>query len=38
MLHAYKINFSISGIKHNYTAEVPLAFIKTLKQKYLKIS
>ena len=37
MLHAYKINFSISGTKYNYTAEPPLYFKDCLKQKYLKI-
>ena len=38
MLHAYKINFSIAGTKYNFSAELPLAFKKTLKEKYLKIS
>ena len=37
MLHAYKINFSISGIKYSYIAEPTKAFINTLKEKYLKI-
>ena len=37
MLHAYKINFSISGVKYNYKAEPPLLFKKKLKEKYLKI-
>ena len=37
MLHAYKIKFSISGTRYNYTAEPPLAFQKNLKEKYLKI-
>ena len=36
MLHAYKINFSIEGIKYKYSAELPLAFKKILKEKYLK--
>ena len=36
MLHAYKINFSISGTKYNYSAELPFAFKKILKEKYLK--
>ena len=36
MLHAYKINFSIAGTKYNYSAEPPLAFKNTLKEKYLK--
>ena len=38
MLHAYKINFSINGVKYNFSAEPPLIFKKTLKEKYLKIS
>ena len=38
MLHAYKINFSIDGVKYNFTAEPPLVFQNTLKEKYLKIS
>ena len=37
MLHAYKINFSIGGTKYNFTAELPIAFKNTLKEKYLKI-
>ena len=37
MLHAYKINFSIAGIKYNFSAELPKAFKDTLKEKYLKI-
>ena len=37
MLHAYKIKFSISGIRYNYIAEPPLTFKKNLKEKYLKI-
>ena len=37
MLHAYKINFSINGIKYNFSAEPPLAFKNILKEKYLKI-
>ena len=36
-LHAYKINFSISEIKYNFTAELPDHFKKSLKEKYLKI-
>ncbi len=36
MLHAYKINFSISDKKYNFTANPPSAFQDTLKQKYLK--
>ena len=37
MLHAYKINFSIAGDKYNFSAELPLAFKKILKEKYLRI-
>ena len=37
MLHAYKINFSISGNQINYIAEPPLPFKNVLKEKYLKI-
>ena len=36
MLHANKINFSISGIKYSFSAELPLAFKKTLNEKHLK--
>ena len=36
MLHAYKINFSINGIKHNFVAELPDSFKRILKEKYLK--
>ena len=36
MLHAHKINFSISGFRYNYTAELPLTFKKKLKEKYQK--
>ena len=38
MLHAYKINFSISGIKHKYLADLPPVFKEMLREKYLKIS
>ena len=38
MLHSYKINFSINGVKHKYFAELPDIFKSTLKEKYLKIS
>ena len=38
MLHSYKINFSIAGIKYNFVAEPPFSFKKILKEKYLKIS
>jgi len=37
MLHAYKINFSINGIRYNFVAEPPSSFRKILKEKYLKI-
>ena len=37
MLHAYKINFSINGIKFNFIAEPSLNFKHALKEKYLKI-
>ena len=37
MLHSYKINFSIAGIKYNFSAELPDTFKKALKEKYLKI-
>ena len=37
MLHAYKINFSIDGIRHNFVAEPPASFKNILKEKYLKI-
>ena len=37
MLHAYKINFSIAGIRYNFVAETPPSFKKILKEKYLKI-
>ena len=36
MLHAHKINFSINGIKYNFSAELPVSFKNTLKEKYLK--
>jgi 23S rRNA pseudouridine955/2504/2580 synthase len=36
MLHAYKINFSINGIRYNFVAEPPDSFKKILKEKYLK--
>ena len=38
MLHAYKINFSISDTKFKFKAEPPKVFKDYLKQKYLKIS
>ena len=37
MLHAYKINFSIDGIRYNFVAEPPASFKNILKEKYLKI-
>jgi len=37
MLHAYKINFSIAGVKYNFTAEPPSNFMNFLNKKYLKI-
>ena len=37
MLHAYKINFSIAGVKYNFSAQPPITFQKFLKEKYLKI-
>jgi len=37
MLHAHKINFSIAGLRYNFSAEIPESFKKTLKEKYLKI-
>ena len=36
MLHAYKINFTISEIKYNFFAKLPFNFKRTLKEKYLK--
>ena len=36
MLHAYKINFSIAQTRYNFSAKLPLAFVNTLKEKYLK--
>jgi len=38
MLHAYKINFSVSDIRYNFLAEPPKNFIDMLKKKYLKNS
>ena len=37
MLHAYKINFSISNLKYNFSAEPPKKFLDLLNEKYLKI-
>ena len=36
MLHAHKVYFSINDTKYNFTADLPLEFKNTLKQKYLK--
>ena len=36
MLHAYKINFSIDDTRYNFSAELPISFRNTLKEKYLK--
>ena len=36
MLHAYKINFSIAETRYNFSAPLPLTFVNTLKEKYLK--
>ena len=36
MLHAYKIKFSIAGMKYNFEASIPEAFNKNIKEKYLK--
>ena len=36
MLHAYQLNFSIAGIKYNFTADLPDVFKKALNEKYLK--
>ena len=38
MLHAHKIFFSINNIKYNFSADLPLEFRDTLREKYLKIS
>ena len=37
MLHSYKINFSIAETRYSFSAELPLTFVNTLKEKYLKI-
>ena len=36
MLHAYKINFSIAETRYKFSAPLPLTFVNTLKEKYLK--
>ena len=36
MLHAHKINFSIAGLKYSFSAQLPITFKKTLKERYLK--
>ena len=33
MLHAHKINFSIAGLRYNFSAELPESFKNTLKEK-----
>ena len=37
MLHAYRINFSIAGLKYNFSAELPTSFKNALKERYLRI-
>ncbi len=37
MLHAYKIHFSINGVKYNFLAEPSFDFKNILKEKFLKI-
>ena len=37
MLHAYKINFMIDSVRYNFSAEPPLIFKESLKEKFLKI-
>ena len=36
MLHAYKINFSISEVRYSFSAKLPITFKNALKEKYLK--
>lgn len=36
MLHAHKINFTISDVKYSFVAKLPEAFSLNLKEKYLK--
>ena len=36
MLHAYKINFTITGVKYSFSAEPPNYFKNVIKEKYLK--
>ncbi len=36
MLHAHKINFSIAGLKYSFSAQLPIIFKKSLKERYLK--
>ena len=38
MLHAHNISFSINKIKYNFSADLPLEFKDSLREKYLKIS
>ena len=37
MLHAYKISFSISGEKYNFSADLPSHFNNVMNEKSLKI-
>ena len=37
MLHAYKIQFLIDGVKYNFTAKPPKEFEEIIKKKSLKI-
>ena len=37
MLHAWKISFSVSGIKYNFSANLPIEFQNLIKEKRLKI-
>ena len=36
MLHAYKINFSISELRYSFFAELPASFKNTLREKHLR--
>ena len=37
MLHAHNISFSINNIKYNFSADLPLEFKASLREKYLRI-
>jgi len=37
MLHAHNISFSINNIKYNFSANLPLEFKVSLREKYLRI-